>query len=233
MVIRPTWHNLGNLAFKEELFRMLTFQTLIWLPGLFLCVGSCIASHRLSCDARKACLYAAFIFTHPQLLVSGFDSLSNKSSRSDFAAFVYRIDGCGDLGRLERDLATFKLWESGLRPLGRNWMRNFEPCGVASGMQRLDSMLIHLISLYISLSLLSLWWGSPVGYKLPDMCHWVISFGWKNLVHKQPTKDRATSTRLRKQAQNWWPRCSQAYDQFFEGVADRNWGTLFSWYQLG
>ena len=179
-------------------------QILIWLPGSFLCVGSCIISHRPSCDARKTCLYATLILTHPQLLVNRFDSLLHEPSRGDLAAFCYSIDGCADLddlGGLERDShATLKPWQSRLGPLGRNWMWNFEPCQVDSEMQLLDNMLIHVVSFcfslqHISLSLLdvaSLWSGSPVGYKLPNMCHWATTLGWQNLVHGQPAKDRAT-----------------------------------------
>ena len=76
MVIRPTWRNLDIFAFKE-LLRMLTSAT-----------GSLV---RLDSLSQKNLFLCRPHLPHLQLLVSGLDSLSNKSSRSDLAAFGYGI----------------------------------------------------------------------------------------------------------------------------------------------
>ena len=100
-------------------------------------------------------------------------------------------------------------------------MWNFEPCHAASGMELLDNMLIHFASLYISLSILDV-------HLLAANCQTRViessALVCKTWCTGSPRKiqNPATSARRRKQGQNWWPRCSQAYNQFSEGVADRN-----------
>ena len=89
------------------------------------------------------------------------------------------------------------------------------------------------ISLYSSSDFASPWWGSRIGYRLPDaQVIMSLALGWRNLLHWQPAQGRATSTSWSStKTHNRWPGYgSQAYDQFAESVWHRNWGTPFSLY---
>ena len=110
-------------------------------------------------------------------------------------------------------------------------MWNLKLCHVASGIQLLDNMLIHVVPLCLFIPDWSLQAYGEVQLLATD-CQTdsrVIS-----AFAPAPTEANDFNVaRGRKKTQNLWPGCGgPAYDQFAESVSHRNWGTPVSRSQL-